>query len=392
MIRKGALLACLGVGLSIAPAAAAQTPLVGGGESFELTTRAGLVGLELPLVWTPKAGVEVHRLLVHVRRRGSERDDFKVLRTARESGSFVVTLSCEWTTRAGELELYAEGLAKDGAVLVEWGSAAAPRRLPLVAVLPAGVPAPRLPDGSEPERCDATAQATPAPRAESTAPRRYWLGLDLEQAALFLPRTEDVCLSDSWVCAKDGRDVATSSRDALRVSPGGAGRSRGGLARSATRVVGVFDVRFAQVWQLSARVGYAVAGGNPTAQPGTFPYLLEARVAYHFRLSSAVEPYVAVAGGAAQFDGTVGSVVVVPRDAAEADPGSCPTAAEPDRQCLVGSVQAYRTAGRGFVTAGVGARLRLSDGLALQAEGKLLLPLPTWSPGVSAQVGVRFAL
>lgn len=339
------------------------------------------VGFELPLEVSVREDLEVKRVRVFIRKGDTEL--FRPFESsATGTGSYVASLPCALTDSPGEIEFFVRAYDAEGSEIARLGSATSPRKIAVVSQMPAGAELPRKPSGVAAARC-----AAPSP-----SPPSFWLGLDVEQAFLFVRPDDEVCLSDSWACTRQGRDVGTRDADSLKVSPGGAGRARGGGAWSTTRAIGSFEWLVLPRLALGGRVGYAFAGGNPTQLPGFWPFHLEARVTWFFQTTAAFRPYVALGGGMAQYDGLVRDVVAVPRDLADAEASTCPTPEDPERQCLVTRIDAYRTTGRQFVTLGLGAWYAFGASVAWNAQLKALIPFPTWSPGVALDLGVRIAL
>jgi hypothetical protein len=222
---------------------------------------------------------------------------------------------------------------------------------------------------SEGEDCDEDSQCESSTCKDSkcTAPSsrkrpKFWIGVAGQLDFVSLPSANDVCVlagnatpqnSAGYYCTNsDGSDYPTrppqdkNGTQNQRIVPGVSDKVQGGLARGNIRAMVTFDFAPTANLMLGVRLGYVLNTypGTAASNDGkTFaPVHLEARVAYVFGkdalAKAGLAPYVFVAGGVAEWDAQV-SVTVVETGANGAK-----------------SVQAWNTAGPGFVSLGGGLR------------------------------------
>jgi hypothetical protein len=138
------------------------------------------------------------------------------------------------------------------------------------------------------------------------------------------------------------------------------------------------------------------------------PFHAEARVSYFFKTEpKGTRPYVFLSGGLGEYDALVPSIVAVPSPASHDkadDPTGCAAANGTDSSgnpttytadsstCRVTNIDSYRLAGQSFIAPGGGVWIHTSEKFVINIGGKILLPLPTFSPGFALELGFKFGL
>jgi hypothetical protein len=253
--------------------------------------------------------------------------------------------------------------------------------------------------------------------------KRFWIGLGAEYEFYSLPSGSDLCYEDpntalpanknNMYCTnQDGTDfpyrktslqnasICTQQLAAMGVCPGDlGGNSSGGIKPANLRVFASFDYAVLPNLLAGARVGASlfVYPGQSAINDGRAFSLerlyLEARGTWIFGDNplgdTSVHPLVLLGFGAAEFDAHTSSPAAL-----------CPGAvASPVAPCtggkgaVLGTVNVWQTSGPFFFTVGAGARMAVTDSIALMAALRLNGSfganglVPTFGPEVSAQYG-----
>ncbi len=375
-------------------------------------------------------------------------EKYKTLEAKPEGDKYYITIPCEDTQFVGEIKFYVRAYDEDKNEVEHYGTIKKPAILKLVDKLPDDVEAPTFPGGKEPDKCVEKGDCQPGFPCDKGGDRKpqgsgceedsecevglscvenengkkwcydvgdtgdkkpkgggkkIWVGADLQQDFLFIGSQTDICNEQTWACSKNGTDIGVSEASGgipvvkgdpnaqPEAIPPGGGNTSGGPARSTTRFFLSLDYFLNDNITVGGRLGYAFLGGNPTENAKFLPWHVEARVSYFFGppKTTGIRPYAFLSGGVAEYDAVVPNIVATPVNAAHADPGTCP----PDGQaCRITGIDAYRLAGQSFVAPGGGIWYFLSPTMALNVGGKILLPLPTFSPGIALEVGIKFGL
>ncbi|MGZ3423744.1 MAG: hypothetical protein ACXVEF_01265 [Polyangiales bacterium] len=251
------------------------------------------------------------------------------------------------------------------------------------------------------------------------AAHKLWIGADLQQDVLFIGQAEDICNQNTWACSKGGQDVGVKPEQGISLQkpvtdkdgnalPGQGGKTSGGPARATTRAFISADYFVTPAISIGARLGYAFVGGNPTTNAKFMPFHAEARISYFLKTEpKGARPYLFLSGGLGEYDALVPSIVAVPSPASHDkadDPTGCSQATGTDgagnavpytadsSTCRVTNIDSYRLAGQSFIAPGGGVWIHTSEKVVLNIAGKILLPLPTFSPGFALELGFKFGL
>ncbi|MBI2390981.1 MAG: hypothetical protein HYV09_15425 [Deltaproteobacteria bacterium] len=433
---------------TVTATATAPKPPAGGSAEGNLEVKAKLapVSYPLPVIIDLPEGLDVDTIKLSYKTAAMEK--FKTLDAKKDSGKYVVTIGCEDTQFVGEIKYYVRAYDADKNEVEHLGTLKKPAVIKLVDKMPDDVEAPSYPGDREPEKCvekgdcqpgfpcDKSASKKPqgsgcesddecdaglscvenengkkwcyeagAPggtKTPSGGGKKLWLGLDIQQDFLFISGSENICKESTWACTKqvEGKqtDIGVSDDKGIQVAEGGGGKTSGGPALATTRVFIGGDYFVTPSITVGARVGYAFRGGNPTENAKFLPFHAEARLQYFFGQpkTSGARPFAMLSGGLAEFDALVPNIVAVPNSGARADdPAACAAATTPEEQgraCRITGIDAYRLAGQSFIAPGGGVWIHLGPSFALNVAGKILLPLPTFSPGLALEVGGKFGL
>jgi hypothetical protein len=241
--------------------------------------------------------------------------------------------------------------------------------------------------------------------------KKIWFGADAQVDLLYISKADDICNDQAWACTKNGTDVGIPvTQGGIPVdkgvppdpitgaggSPGQGGKTSGGPALGTFRVFASLDYFVTPNIALGARIGFAF-NGNPTENAKFFPFHGEARLSYFLGQGpladpQGLKPYLMAAGGMGEFDAAVPDIVALASqnpDFAD-DPALCRSGGDPQLNCRVTGIKAYRLAGRGFAALGGGFWFMISPKMALNVGLKLLFPLPTFSLGIAPEVGIKF--
>lgn len=255
---------------------------------------------------------------------------------------------------------------------------------------------------------------------------KLWISADFQLDTLILLGDKNVCRSNAWACTTGSTDVGVAGDKGIQTWPGAAdgsvaargGNTGTGFGLGTMRVLLGLDYFITPAISLGGRLGYGF-NGNPTSTAKFMPFHAEVRAQYFLSpdKGSGARPYLMFGAGLGQFDAAVSNVVVEVDDTSfdrlgdDVLPDGTPrTAAEhvaacqaerkqvlvdgsgPAPSCQVKGVKAYRLAGQGFLAPGGGVWIHLSPKFILNIGGKFLLPLPTFSPGFSLEVGIKFGV
>jgi hypothetical protein len=228
-----------------------------------------------------------------------------------------------------------------------------------------------------------TAEEIPPPVAvpePKSAWKKNWLSLAVQEDALFLPASQDVCLNGTeYSCFYADNTSYDSGHPEVTVA-GNADEVTAGFHLATTRVLVGFDRVLGSHFALGARAGYAFNGGP--AKPGghtLFAVHLEARASYWFGpspfASKGFRPYVVVAGGLAEVDA---KVVVKVYELPKGSPAL--------------SLAAWKKAGTAFVGGGGGVMYALNPNAGIVAEIKLVQMVGSSAFGAAMQLGYALGL
>jgi hypothetical protein len=224
-------------------------------------------------------------------------------------------------------------------------------------------------------QCTQTVIDQPADPAAAAAPSN-WIGLHF--ALDFVP------VGGTSVCAAEGGDTETyacfTQPDEAyfydSVDPAYGGNIDSTIALGTKRLLLSFDHAITSNVSLGARVGYAFGGGpQPASATAFLPWHLEGRLAYWFGaepFGRSFRPYVHAGGGMAQVDAKVANVQVLRTD------GS------------VAVLDAWRKLGTGFIDAGGGAVIGLTDSVGAQLNLNLMYLLGSSGLVIQPSIGAVF--
>ncbi len=416
---------------------APTTPKPAGGGNAEGNLEVGVTvaptGYELPIVIELPEGLDVDGIKLSY--KTAAMDKYKTVDAKKDAGKFVVIIPCEDTQFVGEIKFYVRAYDAEKTEVERYGTLKKPAVLKLVDKMPDDQEAPSLPGGKDPQKCVDKGDCQPGFPCDKSGNKKpqgsgceaddecetglncvdneqgkkwcydtggasgkdpkkggktptFFLGLDLQQDFLLIGKEENICKQQTWACTKGGTDVGVKDEIGIQVAEGGGGNTAGGFAFATTRVLVSGDYFVMPNLSIGLRLGYAFLGGNPTVNAKFLPFHAEARLQYFFsdNKGSGLRPYAMIAGGLAEFDAKVPSIVTVPNDGTKADdPSQCPG------NCRVSGVDAYRLAGQSFIAPGGGVWFMFSQTFALNVGLKILLPLPTFSPGLALELGPKIS-
>lgn len=326
---------------------------------------------------------------------------YAVREAKKQGGQYLVVVPCEHTHFIGELRSYVVAYDADGHEIARLGTRETPIVIKLVEKMPSKMPAPTLPGGVEPGRCDENGcpvrsgcpdffflhSNSPCALDEECSfghrcvvdddgrrrcmkPRapRVYIGLHGQLDTLFLGRTSEACRDNAWACTKDDRDIGRGSAS-----------TDGGLALGTVRALASVDYFLTHHVSLGLRLGYAFRGNAANF----LPYHAELRVQL-FPLSidadgPGVRGFLSLSSG-------IGEVNAARRDVTVFD-ALAPSDTCDGKPCVKG-VSAYRRAGMGFLAVGGGAWILLGPRMALAGSVQLAFFAPTTALGMSGDLGV----
>jgi hypothetical protein len=233
--------------------------------------------------------------------------------------------------------------------------------------------------------------------------KRIWIGLGAEFEFYSLPKGSDLCYEDPnsalptnknnmYCTTQSGADfpyrttgaqnysICTAALAAAGVCPGDAGgNADGGIVPGNLRIMASFDYAVTKNLLAGARVGVSlfVYPGSAAVNDGRAFSLerlyLEARGTWVFGENplgdTSIHPLVMLGAGAAEFDGHQSSFVAVCPQSTTATPaGQCSRPGAANYAAPVsGHVNVWQTSGPFFITLGAGARMAVTDSIALTA-------------------------
>lgn len=410
--------------------------------SITVKTPTSEAGYKLPIV----IDIEEEAEKIKLSFKTAAMDKFKTVEAKKAGKKYLVELGCEDTQFPGEIKLYVRAYDAEGNEVDHTGTPKKPLIIKLVDKLPDGEEGAAYPDGKEPEKCTDKADCQPGfpcaskdkkhqgdgcevddecdsglacvpndngtkwcyeaadgsgtPRKPASKAKRLWLGADFQADVLFLGSDKNICKASTWACvfsdpAVGSRDVGLEPTDShpnnLDTDPNASGNTSGGPALGTMRAFLSVDYFITPNISLGARIGYAFRGNNAETV-SFFPLHAELRGQYFFGkdplATTGLKPYVMVAGGAAEFDAPVPEIKVVPVD----QTGGCNDGQPPGTPCRLTGVKGYRLAGQGFASLGGGVWYMFTPNIALNANVKLLFPLPTFSLGIAPEIGLKIGL
>ena len=253
------------------------------------------------------------------------------------------------------------------------------------------------PAAPEPAR-EATASAAPepaqVPSATATARKRLWIGASIEGDVAFVSSASDVCLLTSkgvsltaYRCTDGGNPFPSNIAIDNEIRKGVDDQVQSGLSLANARFLVAVDAALDDHWLLGGRLGVATATYPVHGATDAFGKLhVEARVTYvigeHPLATAALAPVLVLGTGLAEHSTAVSVKVALTSVTA----GSTVTTS-------TGSVSAWKVAGPGFVSTGIGLRWTASPGFALTFLPKATLafgsgsPMALLSPEIVGQVG-----
>jgi hypothetical protein len=406
-VKRAWLLCGAALALSTAESGRADTP-PGGPRLLHVpagarTAEQGIltpvpVSLEVP------TDLPARRVLLHYKLFGIE--EWRTLELRREGTRYVGAIPClEVNSLAGQIVYYVRVHDIDGAVIAFSGTRASPYRVavhhpsarpdlangegrcPDPADCPPGlpgcpsaeverVPCQRDADCEGGQTCGWDSFCTDDPR------RRNWFSVELSQGA-GLVMEQGACSvasqeNEGYACFRQrdgaiyrGRPVYSDEGLAAGVAP--------------TRVLISYERLLFYNTSLAARLGYAFAGSGPTL-PGAREYVpFSAELVARYWLGSdpfarrRLRSYVLLGMGAGEFDVAFDAHV-------REDPDAPYTQAGND---LEQELEAWRRAGDGFVSLGVGATYSVSDALAPLLELSASQTFPYGALVVSGNIGIK---
>ena len=414
------------------------TPSPDADGALTVKTKVAPAGSELPIYVEIPKGVE-GVVSVKVQFKGDSMEKYKPLEAKKTGGKWLVIIPREATSKSGTLKFFAKAYDDAGAEVEHYGTIKKPATIKLVTTMPDDAEPPVLPGDKEPNLCGAEGSSSLKPEGsgcheddecekglvciENTetgkkwcktgdrVPKgdeplkntpKIWLGVEGQLDIVFLGAERNICKQTTWTCSYDGPDGRRDVGNApgITLDPGNdksGGRTDGGTALATKRAYVSFDYFIAPKFSLGARLGYAF-GGNPTDQAKFMPFHGEVRLQY-FITESTLRPYFLLGGGIAQFDAPVPNAVVTPSDptisgitcldqSTPSGAGLCADGSKP----VLKNVTAYKLAGIGFLSAGLGTWIMVGNKFAINIGMKMIFPLPTFNFTLAPEVGLRFAL
>jgi hypothetical protein len=328
--------------------------------------------------------------------------EWKALEMKRMTKGYGVEVPCaEVGSAPGELSYYIQAFDGDQN-LVSWtGSRAAPLKVQTrlsiegdLPHLPGQSPPARCPDvgdcppdfpgchgkkSDEPPPCDPDRDGAECAQPKPEA-KKNWLSLAVQQDLLVFSGNTATCAgppASDYTCFDPsgnyyGGIPYAKSGDAVR----------GGLGLATTRVLAGYD-RAIGNFTVGAKVGFAFRGGPQAPGGRSFvPLHGEARAAYWFGSEpfarKGVRPYVVIGGGVAQVDGKLDVVIYNNANDYQSDTRT--------------HLDAWKKAGTGFVTGGVGLLVPVTARMGPFFEFKYMQLFGASAPVLSLQLGYAFGL
>lgn len=376
-----------------APTPAQQAP-AGAGDLVHVPPPEQATLTPLPLYAELPAGQTAARIQLSYKPFGAT--EWKALEMKPAGKGFGVEVPCvEIGSAQGELSYYIQAFDATQN-LVSWSGARGTPNKVVIRVSLQGE-APHLPGQPPPARCPDTGDCPPdfpgchgakepTPRCDPASPdcapekppaKKNWLSLAIQQDFLALSGSTSTCAGGT------GYDCFSGSTYYADVPYAMSGdQVRGGLTPATTRILAGYD-RALGSFTLGARVGYAFRGGPTT--PGLrafFPAHIELRAAYWFGSDpfarTGVRPYLVVAGGVAQVDGSVDVTIYKNAQDYAADTRT--------------HLDAWRKAGLGFVGGGAGMLLAVTPRMGPFVEAKFAGLLGLGGASLNLQLGYAFGL
>jgi len=379
--------------------------------------------VQLPIVVDAPDGADS----VKVFYKTAAMEKYTLVEAKKQGGKYVVVLGCEHTQFAGDIKVYVRVYDAEKNEVDHLGSLKNPATVKLVEKMPSDVEPPMLPGDKEPEKCVEKNDCPPGlpcskkkpegsgcenddecetdlscvpndngtkwchdtggkPKPSTSSGRpKVFIGLHFAADALYIGSASDICNDSTWACIKDGTEFGGSkdTETTFSVASGGAGSTNGGPALGTFRALASFDYFVSGNIALGLRAGYAF-NGNPTTKAKFLPFHAEGRL-HFFPIAvdekvAGFRPYISLGGGLGEFDAAVPNVIVITPTA--------PTTETCNGQPCVSGIKAYRLAGLGFAALGGGAWLFVSGKTAINFGARLIFPIPTFSLGMSAELGV----
>ncbi len=377
---------------------AAPPPPVTNGDLVHTPPKEQATLTPLPLYVELPPGQSAARVQLSYKPFGGS--EWKALEMKPVGGGYGAEIPCvEIGSTQGDLSYYVK--ANDASQnLVSWaGSRAVPNKTTIRIALQGE--SPHMPGQPSPARCPDTADCPPdfpgchaggkpPPACEPGSPdcvpppdekppiKKNWISLAIQEDFLVLSGSGHTC---DGTAGYDCFNADGSTYLGVPVTTSG-DQVAGGIGVATTRILAGYD-RVLGSFTIGARLGAAFRGG-PTAQGGKpfFPFHGEVRAAYWFGSDpfarKGPRPYVILGGGVAEVDSSV-SVLIF---ADQADYKSNKTT----------PLTAWRKAGTGMVTGGVGVLFPVSLRHGPFLEAKVMELLGATSTSVNLQVGYALGL
>jgi hypothetical protein len=301
---------------------------------------------------------------------------WKVLAMTKVREGYGAEIPClDVGSATGNLSYFIQAFDADNNPVSYSGTRADPHKIPIRTALE-GEP-PHLPGQPPPAKCpdpgdcppefpgckgnssdgDPSAAPEPAPDPASDT-KKNWVSLSLQQDFLFLSSATNTCSGgNDYACFRETGEYY----DFLPYDKSG-GELSGGVGLATTRIMVGYD-RALWNFALGVRVGFAF-GGGPQAPGGKsfFPVHAEARAAYFFGSDPfrrvGPRPYAVLSGGIAQIDSSVGVIIYENESDFVADKRL--------------TLDAWRKAGTGFASAGLGILYGITPRMGPEAEFKVI--------------------
>ena len=198
---------------------------------------------------------------------------------------------------------------------------------------------------------------------------RFWVGLTFGLTTVWHPSGSDVCgqPSSGWTCAQSGGGLYPPRYSLPGFSPSRAEVSAGFGGLAGSYGVSAIDFALTDGFLLGLRFGtYFHPGNVNVVNSGAYPFIYEARATWvlgpHPLTRSGIRVYTLLGVGMGDFSAPAETGITAAVDAGDARP-----------------IQAWRVAGPGFATTGVGIRIGTPRFALMIAPFKITLPVGSGS-------------
>jgi hypothetical protein len=378
------------------PSAATTSPPPTSGDLVHEPPKEQATSTPLPLYVELPPGQSAARVQLSYKPFGAT--EWKALEMKPLGRGYGAEIPCaEVGSTPGDLSYYAQ--AFDAAQnLVSWaGSRAVPHKVLVRAAiqgdpphLPGQPPPARCPEvsdcppdfpgchtGAKPPPCDPAA-ADCTVLEEKPAAKKNWITLAIQEDFLVLSSSTHTC---DGTAGYNCFDNAGNTYLGVPYTMSG-DQVAGGVAVATTRILAGYD-RAIGSFTIGARVGYAFRGAPTASQGKSFvPFHGEVRAAYWFGSDpfarKGPRPYVVLGGGVAEVDASVDVLIYNNMQDYMANRTT--------------PLVAWRQAGTGMITGGVGVLFAVSPRHGPFLEAKVMELLGATSTSMNLQVGYAFGL